>query len=588
MIYHYNIIKAVKQYVIDCNASLKDPKDLSFSDFLEGIDDIQLKIKKNLKSESGAFNPNLPIDLISYFPYKDKDDETEEIKTYYDYVLYIVISIDFPFSSIRDKILFYKTYLSRIISTIDLKFIIVLSDRIDNNKEIIDPIDNFTINEWLDNYGIGLFTFDKNLTIYNKKSPLSLRKLMETDFSKESPENSFKFFDKYIQNTIDSIVGIKPENIGKSYIDRKVIDEVFKINRITYKDDLFKLLNLHLTEKGNELEFAEKVFNSLWSKYLGWEYKEILKKFDPSLQNIFYGYRDHYLHQLQVFLVGLPIVDRFYTDIEKTYSNPDLCWLIASSFHDIAYPVQLYDQLGEQFFKSVFSIKKNPALCEFRSNFVDEGFLVCIGHIINGLCEKLLDRPLKANWLETEKDLIKLFYELITKDKNHGVMSSISLLKLLEKESKNAKQKARFKKIVIPASLSIALHDYYVWSEIFSTKANKKSDVIIHTSISFENDPITFLLIYCDNIQEWARPSKSKEFENEKKVFYLKEFKNEDDEVKVTLWTPLYTKSQPFFKKKQKELQLLQDLLKQPPNTKFSIRLDDSKENGESFNMAGI
>jgi len=574
MIYHNRIIDAVKSYILEKEEENSLPKEIIFEEILESIDDIRLKINK----KNSTFDSNLPIDFISYYSYDGKNEEDKPCK-YNNYTIFIIISTDtFP-ENIQEKVLFYKTYLSSIISTIDLKFTIVVN-------EII--IKDTSLKEWVVENGIGLWFFNKNLKITEKIAPLTLRELMEFDFTKEKPNNKFQFFDKYIHNTVDSIVGIKPENIGKSYIDKKAIDEVFKIKNIVYKDDLLKLLNLHLTEKGNELEFAETVFVNLWKNYLDYEYKEILKKFESSLQYIFSGYRDHYLHQLQVFLIGLPIIDKYYSKFKRVYDNPELCWLVASSFHDIAYPVQQYDKFGEKFFKTVFNIDRNPGYCEFRLHFVDDDFLICMGHIINNLCEKLLHRKLEANWLDTEKHLIQLFYKLITIDKNHGVMSSVSLLMLLQKDIKtNDALKKLFKNIIIPSSLSISVHDYGVWSEVFAEQNDKSSELKFKESVNFDDDPISFLLIYCDTIQEWARPSKSKEIEVEKKIFYLKEFLIEKNKVEVTLWTPTYTKSQSFFKRKQNELSSVQELLKQPDGIEFSVKLQDSTNKGEDFVMRG-
>jgi hypothetical protein len=574
MIYHNSIINAIKSYLLNLESKNDSPKDIKFEEILESVDSIRSKIGP----KTNTFNSNLPIDLISYYSYEGKD-EADETCIYSSYTIFIIISTDILPEHIQDKILFYKTYLSSIISTIDLKFTVVVNGNIKKDKSLKD---------WIIENGIGLWYYKKNLSITELKKPLSLRELIEYEFNKERPVNSFQFFDKYIHNTVDSIAGIRPENIGKSYIDRKAIDEVFKIKNLKYKDDLLNLLNLHLTEKGNELEFAEKVFINLWKNHIGYEYKEILKKFESSLQYIFNGYRDHYLHQLQVFLIGLPIIDKYYSKFRKIYENPELVWLVSSSFHDIAYPVQQYDKFGEKFFKTVFNIDRNPGYCEFRLHFVDDDFLICMGHIINNLCERLLHRKLKANWLETEKDLIQLFYRLITVDKNHGVMSSVSLLMLLQKDIKeNEPLKKIYEKVIIPASLSIAVHDYGVWSEVFTEKIEKSPEIKFRESVSFEDDPISFLLIYCDSIQEWARPSKSKEVETEKKIFYLKDYLIEKNKVEITLWTPTYSKSQAFFKKKQKELSQVQELLKQPNEIEFSIKLKDSQNLGEDFIMGG-
>lgn len=108
-------------------------------------------------------------------------------------------------------------------------------------------------------------------------------------------------------------------------------------------------------------------------------------------------------------------------------------------------------------------------------------------------------------------------------------------------------------------------------------------------SLKFEDDPLSFLLIFCDNIQEWGRPSKSQEEDETRKgkKFYLKQFICTPQEVKITIWTPEYTKGEKFFTKKQEELRKLQSFLQQSSSSKFSVRLEDKTNKGEDFDMIG-
>ena len=283
-----------------------------------------------------------------------------------------------------------------------------------------------------------------------------------------------------------------------------MLEKIFELKKIPYRQRLFTAINEHLTQKGDEYIFTSEMISQLWKNELGPSYSDFLEIFEPSIQYISATtvkkggriYRDHYIHQLQVFLLGLPIIDRNYSFFKKYYSHPELTWLIASSFHDNAYPVQLFDGWSKDFFKKVFRIERDIGTFELKSNFIDENFLCCMGYLICSFCctHPPKDTP-KGNWLASRNDLVQFFYEMITVEKNHGVMSSISLLKMLTspplKEDPNTKGKSKnineksnrelvtdkfqdfntaLEKIFVPATLAMALHDEKIWSAIIKKK----------------------------------------------------------------------------------------------------------------------
>ena len=108
--------------------------------------------------------------------------------------------------------------------------------------------------------------------------------------------------------------------------------------------------------------------------------------------------------------------------------------------------------------------------------------------------------------------------------------------------------------------------------------------------LKFEDDPLSFLLIFCDNIQEWGRPSQSKIDDKEeiKKRFYLEDIKYDSTTgFYFTIWTPNHKKTRRFFEKKRIELGKTKTFLQQSSATKFVIRLEDKKHDGEDFEMQG-
>lgn len=551
------------------------------------IEQDNIFVYKNIKKSNIYIN--LPIDLIGRKTEIEHDPENncDEKQNYY--TIFLIISSN-PNNNVLKRANFYQYYLSNVISTKRLNVIIA------SKRDI-----TFEENYFLEN-GIGLYLANEDHSFEIKFKPISIRERMQSKFLVENPlkENVSLFFDKYVHDAIDAIAGINIDELGKNYIDKKVLNKVFDLTQISYKDDIINLVDYQMTNKDVEYIFVSEVFSNLWEKYLGPSYNNFLEIFEPSLQYIFAErrketgriYRDHYIHQFQVFLLGLPIIDIFYDYFKQKYIYPDLSWLIASSFHDIAYPIQLFDEWSGSFFKNAFNIKENLNLIELKSNFIENNFLCCICHLTNSLCTTHHGKELKGNWLEQEKAIINFFYKQFTEQKNHGLMSSISLLKYFENEVQKGTLISKFKNddalhdLIIPSAFSIAVHDNDIWNAKLEKEYDYDQYKLFPNSLSFDDDPLSFLLIFCDNVQEWGRPTKSIEKNEDEiyKLFFLKDFECHSDKIKVTIWTPNNNKNATFFQRKQEELRKVSSFLN---NKKFLIRLEDNQNIGEDFMMTG-
>ncbi|GAI14387.1 unnamed protein product, partial [marine sediment metagenome] len=192
-------------------------------------------------------------------------------------------------------------------------------------------------------------------------------------------------------------------------------------------------------------------------------------------------------------------------------------------------------------------------------------------------------------------------YEEITgpKKKNHGIISSISLLKLVEnKFSKKIKisgmdYNEALEHVFVPSALAIAIHDDNLWSQLKEPKKWKEREGKCPLpNLKFDDDPLSFLLIFCDVIQEWGRPSKSKteDMEEKWKHFYLRDISYEPTEgFDLTVHTPHNTRDEKFFIDKEKELRETALFLKQPDSLRFIVHLIDKNGKGqkEGFIMDG-
>lgn len=623
---------------------------------LEESPEFQADVKKAKEKQKFHIYPRLYIDLIRVEERLEPIDQSqtekangkkEQLRNYY--TLFFAVSSKIVFKDKKDKIddftdtfkerlSFYQFYLSRISEPQRVEIIIIVPYYIDVPGDCLD---------FCEETGFGLWQVDigkeKEDVVCQPKS-LRNRMIKELEASIDDPEavgeavekiakkmefkdvSTFKEaikeeakdfelpFEKYILEAVDAIAGVTPDIFGERYIDRTLLNLMCELKNISYGERLRKLVNEQLDENLNDYQFVSEVFNVLWEENIGVPYSKFLETFEPALLHVFAEgeerrekiYRDHYIHQFQVFMLGTYIIDKLYDDFIKNgkLKNPEISWLIAASFHDMAWPVQLYDDWSEDFFKKVFSLDIKLAHLELKSSFVDQSFLSCMGYLISSLYWFHKKVKLEGNWLADKdtKELVQFFYKEITGKKNHCILSSISLLKMVQDFNFNEKNmikqrilnnKGQFIEIVeevfVPSALAIALHDKKVWQELRKEDDEDNPPRILN-NMEFEKDPLSFLLIFCDNIQEWGRPSKShREKESERGVkFYLQAIECDPKTgLDITIRTPNYTKSEQFFKNKQDELREIQFFLKQPPGRKFAIRLEDKNNEGEDFEMRG-
>lgn len=618
---------------------------------LEESPEFQADVEKAVKTRKIFIYPRLSIDLVWVWEEEEPIDDEQTEKTaqkgkearmpFNHYSIFFAVSSQKYFKDkiddLKQRLSFYQFYLSLISEPKRFTVAVAVPHYFEVPRET---------SKFFRENGFGLWKVDiqkeeedevcRSRSLRERMAegftasiddPKKLKETIDRIFSKQKLKDISTFresikeqdtandfavcFDEYVLDAVDAVAGVTPEKYSRRYIDRKLLNLMLQLKRVSYRERLQQLINEHLDENDDDYEFVTEVFSELWEQHVGIPYSKFLETFEPVLLHVFADsenmrekfYRDHYIHQFQVFLLGLYIIDNLYEDFEKCKcERPEISWLITSSFHDMAYPVQLYDEWSRAFFNRVFSVDIKLAHLELKSNFVDQSFLSCMGYLICSLLYLHTGERVQGNWLVDKKELVRFFFAEITEIKNHCILSSMSLLKMvqtLDFDQKNtivkkiANGQAEFDDILnrffVPSALAIALHDKQVWQKL-RKESNKHEPPRILESIEFEKDPLTFLLIFCDNIQEWGRPSKpamGKDGDREMK-FYLKSIKDEFDAgLDITIWTPKHTNGEPFFVDKQDELRPMQFFLKQPPNKKFVIRLRDKNGKGEDFVMHG-
>lgn len=311
---------------------------------------------------------------------------------------------------------------------------------------------------------------------------------------------------------IDDIRG-RRKNEFEGLFSAPLITKCRAIGRVDYAKEIREFLKFPTQDIGIRTAILN-MLEVLWCDKYGQKYNFPLLRDFRSYEKMLLelpGYRDHFIHQFQVFLLGAVLIDDLYVLSEekgtKNFSDyyrealgikkkdsevADIAWLIASTFHDVAYPIQRSDDLYNRFFDSFMGI---------GGTVVDRIGLERVvskrryGKLIDQLCDfyfSLNNRrvPWKYNSKEqtmicVDDDFRAAFQQTLLEVKDHGVLGALVLLH----QSRAGGEE--YSTVIYPAALAIALHKDMLFE--------------IHEDLRFEYNPLAFLLRYCDLVQEWGR-----------------------------------------------------------------------------------
>lgn len=266
---------------------------------------------------------------------------------------------------------------------------------------------------------------------------------------------------------------------------------------------------------------------------------DVLRSYEENAATLIDKQRDHYIHSVNVFLLGLSIYTQnknyrnaFDTAVmdkleypfsyETKHEEFFYRWGLASLFHDVGYPVEI---IGKQISKFInfativdSNIRINPHLefdnfevlnsiaevipkREFIKSYYekfDSSVYVDLLKPIDLLAHKLYI-SLHVN-LKDIKSALDSFVGIMAKSGfiDHGFYSAIIVLKwygfLIQ--SCNYKPEYFFYPVLDSAS-AILLHNYY--KNVIMKPPFNKGGLIP------QDHPIAYLLILCDELQEWNR-----------------------------------------------------------------------------------
>ena len=266
---------------------------------------------------------------------------------------------------------------------------------------------------------------------------------------------------------------------------------------------------------------------------------DVLRHYEATAATLIDKQRDHFIHAVNVFLCGLAIWQQnplFRTAFEKAvpeegftaaldtrYEEFFFRWGVAALFHDVGYPVEIVGHQINRFIRMVADADGDEIKVKAQIRY--ENF-----HELNHIREVVPKRrftrafydayescsyidlltPLDlishrihrcfGTELEQTKAALGRFLEDMAKSGfiDHGYYSSLIILKWYGYAMQRAKEDPRrFFWPVVDSATAILLHNYYrnvLQKEPFSLPPMRAED-----------DPIAFLLILCDELQEWNR-----------------------------------------------------------------------------------
>lgn len=346
-----------------------------------------------------------------------------------------------------------------------------------------------------------------------------------------------------------------------------LIDKLGELENIAYKDKLIELSSKYRQEARDDYEIALETIKELWLDVSDVKYPEIQRQLeDILLRNT--EYRDHFLHQFMVFLLGAYIIDKLYdkeciNQFNKKYKcKIEMMWLLASTYHDFNYSIQQYKFWSKEFFNEALNITGNDELSSLNLDaaFIRENFLLKTTEI----CKEL---DLEMNHIVTN-----FFYEQAITKRNHGLLSALSLLKLFENSTNSTRGKIN-RPALVQAAIAVALHDENIWKAFSGRNDGEKwscnfANEEFLQNMKFQQFPLGFLLIFCDTAQEWGRVGK-----NYKEALpRLENLIVNSNKILVNI----SVKEDKYHNEKQEEIQRVKNFL---TDAIFEIQLD-SREGG--------
>jgi len=266
----------------------------------------------------------------------------------------------------------------------------------------------------------------------------------------------------------------------------------------------------------NKSELICQIMDKIWPSEEGSSLFPIYKNFEHYLTAS--GKRGHFIHQFEVFLLGLNILIQLWNKapalkrktIFKVSSITELIhiWLLTSSTHDLGYPLQMAAEITKQLSQLYKELELTTLSSIYNSVKFDEtvtseselaGFTVeSDPHTYYIKIDDILEVSIINSVNSSKEEVVELIAKLI-KYKKHGYVSAKILCRtflknLYSKQYPIFDKKTKKLDEILKLSLAaITLHDLPDDCHKFIP------------NISFDKNPYAWLLFVIDNVQDWSR-----------------------------------------------------------------------------------
>jgi len=233
---------------------------------------------------------------------------------------------------------------------------------------------------------------------------------------------------------------------------------------------------------------------------------ELIRRF-LSIEEVLYSiprYRDHFFHQLKVFLLGFCLLNQMNRAqmLAGTHLESDTgmkSWFLASAFHDVGYPIEKMQGWLDRFIGGVLvspglhdGVDAEPAARGEGLVPITCQWGALLGHGYHWLhLTRVIEQTARVHAASPEEAQAQLGAELsrlVTCVPDHGIYSSLILQNFL---------RARLDDEEVDAiATAVALHN---------TDVAKAVREITGRDLEFARDPLSFILAYCDIAQDWGR-----------------------------------------------------------------------------------
>jgi hypothetical protein len=255
---------------------------------------------------------------------------------------------------------------------------------------------------------------------------------------------------------------------------------------------------------------------------------------EPQIQELQPWNRDHIVHAIHTFFIGVYLLKRIsFPESRTTRNSPALMWKLIGPTHDLGYPIEIAGNIHKGFIGIMNGILSeiNPDALRLKQKACPANLeVLCDGRSANDLIQNRLDEwklGIDVN------DYYEWLQELNRVD--HGVIGALAQLKVMdalcqEKDTMRVEGNAEEGSMrsdaaigeldMVSAAAALFVHNIDPRYPRFTNK------------IHFQAAPIAFLLFLCDTFQEWDR------YADRRTIFPGEEFDIEYKDNQVVLSVP--------------------------------------------------